>query len=67
MSRCEHSDVLADVEAFCAEVRPIEELCYVEHRYNDQAIPLAKKYSLFGMRMPREYGGRGAEIGRAHV
>ena len=50
-----------DVEAFCQEVRPSEELCYVEHRYNDQLIPLAKKYDLLGINVAPEYGGRGAD------
>jgi alkylation response protein AidB-like acyl-CoA dehydrogenase len=54
-------DVLADVEAFCRELRPIEELCYVEHRYNDQTIPLAKKHGVLGIPVPKEYGGRGAD------
>ena len=53
--------LLADVEAYCQELRPIEELCYVEHRYNEQTIPLAKKYNLLGMPVPVEYGGRGAD------
>ena len=35
--------ILADVDAFCRELRPIEELCYVEHRHNDQLVPLARK------------------------
>ncbi len=53
--------LLADVEAYCQELRPIEELCYVEHRYNDQTVALAKKYNLLGMPVPVEYGGRGAD------
>ncbi len=53
--------LLADVEAFCQEVRPVEELCYVEHRFNDQVLPLAKKYNLLGMPVPVEYGGRGSD------
>lgn len=53
--------LLDDVEAFCQELRPIEELCYVEHRFNDQVIPLARKYNLLGMPVPAEYGGRGAD------
>jgi alkylation response protein AidB-like acyl-CoA dehydrogenase len=53
--------LLADVEAYCQELRPIEELCYVEHRYNEQTIELAKKYNLLGMPVPVEYGGRGAD------
>ena len=51
----------ADVEAFCEEIRPIEELCYVEHRFNDQVIPLARKYNLLAMPIPEVYGGRGAD------
>ena len=38
-----------DVEAFCQQVRPVEELCYLEHRFNQEAIELAKKYNLLGM------------------
>lgn len=61
MHAAEQQQLLADVEAFCEEIRPIEELCYVEHRFNDQVIPLAKKYNLLGMPVPQEYGGRGAD------
>ena len=43
--------LLADVESFCQELRPIEELCYLEHRQNEQLIPLAKKYNLLGMQL----------------
>ncbi|MEX0677539.1 MAG: acyl-CoA dehydrogenase family protein [Pirellulales bacterium] len=53
--------LLADVDAFCLELRPIEELCYVEHRYNQQAVELAKKYNLLGMPVPAEFGGRGVD------
>ena len=51
--------LLDDVDAFCAELRPIEELCYLEHRQNEQLVPLAKKYNLLGMPVPTEYGGGG--------
>jgi alkylation response protein AidB-like acyl-CoA dehydrogenase len=53
--------LLADVEAFCQELRPFEEVCYVEHRFNDQLIPLARKHNLLGMPVPVELGGRGAD------
>jgi alkylation response protein AidB-like acyl-CoA dehydrogenase len=53
--------LLADVDAYCRELRPIEELCYVEHRYNEQTVMLAKKYNLLGMPVPVEFGGRGAD------
>jgi alkylation response protein AidB-like acyl-CoA dehydrogenase len=55
------ADLISDVEAFCQELRPIEELCYLEHRQNEQLIPLAKKYNLLGLPVPTKYGGRGAD------
>ena len=61
MQPADQTKLLADVEAFCQEVRPNEELCYVEHRYNDQVIPLARKHDLLAMPVPVEYGGRGAD------
>jgi alkylation response protein AidB-like acyl-CoA dehydrogenase len=53
--------LLEDVVAFCEEIRPAEELCYVEHRFNDQVLPLAKKYNLLGMALPESLGGRAAD------
>ena len=40
MTAADRDRLLADVDAFCQEVRPHEELCYVEHRFNDQVVPL---------------------------
>ena len=51
----------ADVEAFCQEVRPAEELAYAERKFNDQVVPLAKKHNLLGMNVKEEFGGRGAD------
>jgi alkylation response protein AidB-like acyl-CoA dehydrogenase len=61
MTQIESKKMLADVTAFCEEIRPIEELCYVEHRFNDQVLPLAKKHDILGMIVPKELGGRGAD------
>src|SRR5713101_520162 len=61
MNPADQKKLLDDVNAFCEELRPTEELCYVEHRYNDQVIPLAKKYNLLAMPLPKQYGGRGAD------
>jgi alkylation response protein AidB-like acyl-CoA dehydrogenase len=61
MSADSPAKILADVEAYCQELRPVEELCYVEHRYNDQTIALAKKHELLGIPVPVAYGGRGAD------
>jgi alkylation response protein AidB-like acyl-CoA dehydrogenase len=62
MSTAENQALLADVEAYCQEVRPLEEICYLEHRFNAEAIELAKKYRLFGMFTAKEYGGRGCDL-----
>ncbi len=61
MNPSDAARLLADVEAFCQDIHDIEELCYVEHRYNDQLIPLAKKHNVLGMPVPAAYGGRGAD------
>lgn len=61
MTSTEQKQLLDDVEAFCEELRPHEELCYVEHRFNEELLPLAKKYNVLGMPVPKEYGGRAAD------
>lgn len=61
MTSEEASQLLSDVEAFCQELRPAEELCYVEHRYNEQTALLAKKHDILAMPVPKEHGGRGAD------
>jgi alkylation response protein AidB-like acyl-CoA dehydrogenase len=61
MNAAEQKKLLDDVEVFCEEIRPVEELCYVEHRFNDQVLPLGRKYNLLGMIVPPAYGGRGAD------
>jgi alkylation response protein AidB-like acyl-CoA dehydrogenase len=61
VEQAEQQRLLDDVEKFCEEIRPIEELCYVEHVFNDRLLPLAKKYNLLGMMLPPAYGGRDAD------
>ena len=61
MNATARTQLLADVEAFCQELRPHEELCYVEHRFNEELVPLAKKHNILGMLTPTELGGRGAD------
>jgi len=60
MTAADRDRLLADVDAFCQEIRPHEELCYVEHRFNDQVVPLARKHNILGMLTPAQYGGRAA-------
>ena len=54
MNPVEQRQLLADVEAFCAEIRPIEELCYVEHKFNDQVI---KRVPFRRWGEPEDFGG----------
>ena len=61
MDKQERKSFLSDVDEFCKELRPIEEVCYVEHRFNDQLIPLCKKYALLGIPVHKKFGGRGAD------
>ncbi len=61
MASFDRTRLLADTDAYCEELRPHEELCYVEHRFNDQVIELAKKYHLLGINIDPKYGGRGAD------
>jgi alkylation response protein AidB-like acyl-CoA dehydrogenase len=61
MSPQDREQLLRDVEAFCEEIRPEEEFCYVERKSNEQVIPLAKKHNILGMLTPTPYQGRGAD------
>lgn len=61
MNSADQERLHLDVEAFCQELRPYEELAYVEQRFNEHLLPLARKHDILGMPVPREYGGRGAD------
>jgi len=54
-------EFLRDVDEFCKELRPVEEICYIEHKFNDQLVSLCRKYGLLGIPVREEYGGRGAD------
>lgn len=53
--------VLSDVRIFCQKLRPIEDVCYLEHKFNDQLLPLAKEFDVLGLPVPQEYGGRATD------
>lgn len=57
----ETEKLIADVEAYCEEIRPIEEICYLEHEPNPAIGELGLKYDLLGMPIPKRYGGRGID------
>ncbi len=61
MDSAKRAKLIADVEAYCKELRPIEELAYVERVFNPEIMKLAKKYGICGMPVPEKYGGRGAD------
>lgn len=52
--------ILEDVNDFCKKLRPIEDVCYLEHKFNDQTIQLAKEFNILGLPVPEEFNGRGA-------
>ena len=62
MERTERDRLLQDVEAFCRALRPIEEQCYLQRRFNDRLVPLAREHGLLGMPVPVDHGGRGADM-----
>src|SRR5438270_477729 len=62
MERAARDRLLQDVEAFCGALRPIEERCYLERRFNDRVVPLAREHGLLGMPVPVVHGGRGADM-----
>jgi alkylation response protein AidB-like acyl-CoA dehydrogenase len=54
--------IMKDVDNFCEKLRPIADICYLEHKFNDQIIPLAKEFNILGLPVPKEFDGRGADI-----
>jgi alkylation response protein AidB-like acyl-CoA dehydrogenase len=61
MNPADRDKLLTDVEAFCRALRPIEDECYLAHRFNDRIVPLAREHGLLGIHVPTEFGGRGAD------
>ncbi|MFQ5941396.1 MAG: acyl-CoA dehydrogenase family protein [Nitrososphaerales archaeon] len=57
----EGEQILKDVNDFCEKLRPTEDVCYLEHKFNAQAIPLAKEFNILGLPVPKEFDGRGAD------
>lgn len=53
--------LVADVEAYCQELRPIEEIKYLEREFNPAIAALAKKHGICGIPVPKKYGGRGCD------
>ena len=58
----EQEALLEIIDKACREVRPIEERCYLEGRFNDQLIDIAKRAHITGLPIDEKYGGEGADL-----
>jgi alkylation response protein AidB-like acyl-CoA dehydrogenase len=54
--------ILKQVDRACREIRPIEDKCYLERRFNSDVRSVFAKAHLLGLPISREYGdGQGAD------
>ncbi|MDG6995400.1 MAG: acyl-CoA dehydrogenase family protein [Nitrososphaerota archaeon] len=54
--------ILQVVDESCKRIRPIEDKCYLEHRFNEQVKTVFKEAHLLGLPVSKEYGeGQGAD------
>ncbi len=59
----EQQMVLDQVDRACREIRPIEDRCYLERRFNDQVRPVFARAHMLGLPISRKYGdGQGADM-----
>ncbi len=59
----EQNLILKQVDAVCKELRPIEERCYLEHRFNDTVGKLFGRAHLLGLPISAKYGdGQGVDM-----
>jgi alkylation response protein AidB-like acyl-CoA dehydrogenase len=59
----EQTIVLQQVDAVCRSLRPVEDKCYLEHRFNDRVRPMFAEAHLLGLPVSEEYGdGQGADM-----
>ena len=55
--------ILEQVDAVCKELRPIEDGCYLEHRFNDAVGKLFGRAHLLGLPISTKYGdGQGVDM-----
>lgn len=58
----EQNILLKTVDEMCQKIRPIEEKCYIERRFNDSLKDILASYHMLGLPISREYGdGQGAD------
>jgi len=58
----EQKILVEQVDRACKQLRPVEDKCYLERKYNDQLKPLFAKAGLLGLPISTEYGGGGADL-----
>jgi alkylation response protein AidB-like acyl-CoA dehydrogenase len=58
----EQRALMREVDRACHELRPYEDECYLEHRWNDRVIPVFRQAHLLGLPVREEYGGAGADL-----
>lgn len=59
----EQSLILKQVDRACKELRPVEDRCYLDHRYNDQTKRILGQAHVLGMPISADYGdGQGVDL-----
>ncbi|MGI0084232.1 MAG: acyl-CoA dehydrogenase family protein, partial [Nitrososphaerales archaeon] len=48
--------MLGVADEACKKIRPIEDICYLEHRFNDRVLPVFKDAHLLGLPISKDYG-----------
>src|ERR671931_2053695 len=58
----EQKSFLEKVDYTCKSIRPYEEKCYLEEKFNEKVIPEFGKVGMLGCPVSRKYGGLGYDI-----
>ncbi len=59
----EQQMILDQVDRVCKALRPIEDKCYLEHKFDEQVKPLFAQAHLLGLPISKKYGdGQGADM-----
>lgn len=59
----EQALLLDQVDRVCRELRPIEDRCYLERRFNDRVRPMFAQAHMLGLPISKKYGdGQGADM-----
>jgi alkylation response protein AidB-like acyl-CoA dehydrogenase len=53
---------LQKVDDACRSIRPYEEKCYLEERFNDRVVPVFGRIGMLGCPVSKKYGGLGYDM-----